>query len=119
MRRRPLRIGGQRWRVQLVPRRDPRMQEPPDSTLDGHTLPGECLILLADDLCADALEETLLHELDHAVNIVSGAKHEMDLRCRGAKLREEHEERIVRARTPIWHRLLKDLGFRFPKGLLR
>jgi hypothetical protein len=32
------------------------------------------------------------------------------------KERDALEERIVRARTPVWHALLKDLGFRFPKG---
>jgi len=110
------RVGGQRWRVHLVPRSDPRMQEDDGSTLDGHTIPEECLILIADDLCVEAREETLVHELDHAINIVSGARHEMELTCRGAKEKAEHEERVVRARTPVWHRLLKDLGFRFPKG---
>ena len=119
MSRAALRIGGQRWRVQLVPRTDTRMQEEDGTTLDGYTIPEECVILIADDLCLEAREETLVHELDHAVNIVSGAKHEMGLRYRGEKQRSEHEERIVRARTPVWHRLLKDLRFRFPKGLVR
>ncbi len=95
------------------------MQEDDGSTDDGCAIHEDCLILIADDLSPEVREETFLHELEHAINAVSGAKHEMGLRFRSDKARIEHEERIVRARTPLLHRVLKDLGFRFPKGLLR
>ena len=112
-------IGGTEWRVEVVPRSDPRLVEDGEK-LDGRCTPEQCLVLIADDLSSEAREELFVHEaLEHAINHISGARHEMGLRCRSAKAADEHEERIVRARTPLLHRLLKDLGFRFPKGLLK
>lgn len=119
-RRRRFYIGGTEWRVQIVPRTDPRMIDDDGSTLEGHCINEECLVLIAEDLSTEAREEVFVHEVfEHAINIVSGAKHEMGLRFRSEKTRAEHEERIVRARTPHLHRVLKDLGFRFPRGLLQ
>lgn len=118
-RRRPRRfhIGGQEWRVQFVPCTDPRLE---GGSLEGCAIFEDCLVLIRDDLSMEAREEVFVHEVfEHVINHVSGAGHEMGLRFRGEKAREEHEERIVRARTPHLHRVLKDLGFRFPKGLLR
>jgi hypothetical protein len=113
-------VGGQEWRVQFVPGTDPRILDETDGTpLQGAAFMEDCVILIRDDLGSEAREEVFVHELEHVINKVSGAAHEMGLRLRSAKARDEHEERIVRARTPLLHRVLKDLGFRFPKGLLQ
>lgn len=88
------------------------------SSIQGLTIHDECLMLIRDDLAMEVREEVFMHELEHIVNKVSGAEHEMGLRIRNEKKRVEHEERIVRARTPHNYRALKDLGFRLPKGLL-
>jgi hypothetical protein len=54
-----------------------------------------------------AVEDTLLHELLHAMMFVSGADKIYD----GDPVKEE---RLVTALTPTLHRLLKDLGLKFP-----
>lgn len=106
--------------MQIVPRSDERMQNDDGTTCEGCAIFEDCLVLLADDLGPEAREEVFVHEVfEHVINRVSGARHEMGLRLRSEKARDEHEERIVRARTPLIHRVLKDLGFRFPKGLLQ
>lgn len=86
--------------------------------IQGHTFFDEALVLIRDDLAMEVREEVFMHELEHIINKVSGAEHEMGLRFRNERKRAEHEERIVRARTPHNYRALKDLGFRLPKGLL-
>lgn len=116
--RRRFHVGSSEFRVQLVPASDPRMIEEDGSLIQGHTFYDECLVLIRDDLAMEVREEVFMHELEHIVNKISGAEHEMGLRFRNEKKREEHEERIVRARTPHMHRALKDLGFRIPRGLL-
>lgn len=51
-----------------------------------------------------------MHELLHAALFVSGAQA-----IYGRA--DSTEEKAVTALTPCLHRLLKDLGFRFPKGI--
>ena len=112
-----LHVGGQRIAVHIV-----RPSHPKLDGCYGMYLPDECLIYLSSELEGGALQDTLWHELDHAVNDIAGVSNLLGEAVRGrhgrrgGKRVEELEERIVRARTPIWHRLLKDLGFRFPKG---
>lgn len=111
MKRFGLRVGGQKVAVHIV-RRKHKMLE----GCDGIYHPELGRIYVADDLENSRREDTLLHELDHVVNDASGVNNVLKDACGLDKL-DATEEQIVRCRTPIWHRLLKDLGFRFPKGL--
>ena len=108
-----LHIGGQRWAVELVSPKSKYL------LVDGEPCDGVahydlCRICLRRDLPPQALEETLLHELLHATNRVTGASHVLDEAV--PKRAYAVEEHWVRTLTPVLHRLLKDLGFRFPKG---
>jgi hypothetical protein len=105
-----LRVGGQRIVVHLVREAHPKLEGNV-----GMYLPDECSIYLSSALSTTAREDTLFHELDHAVNCISGANNVLDGVAKGKRL-TEIEEQIVRCRTPVWHALLKDMGFRFPKG---
>ena len=78
-----------------------------DERVYGIAYPDECRIYLARNQSESSLEDSLIHELLHAAFAVSGAGHAI-----GDAVKEET---IVRALTPVWHRLLLDLGFRFPK----
>lgn len=101
-----LRVGGQRISVFKVRRKHPKL-----NGCDGCYYPAEGRVYLASDLEQDPLEDALFHELDHVVNEVGGVNAILE----EFKVPTKAEERIVRARTPIWHRLLKDLGFSFPR----
>lgn len=101
-----LQIGGQKWSVYLVPRKSKHL------FFDGAYNEGICeygksRIFVSNALPVAAREDTLLHELTHALFYVAGARAIIDS--------DDAEERIVRAMTPILHRLLSDLGFVFPK----
>lgn len=112
-------VGGQMWRVLLVQPTDPRIIDEEDGKpLEGCCIFDDCLMLLRVDFSIEAREEVFFHELDHIINRVSGARHEMTSHLRSEKSRDKHEERIVRYRTPVIHRVYKDLGFRIPKGLI-
>lgn len=102
-----LHIGGQLWGVYLVNPGHRRLQDEKEHVF-GITYPAESRIYLARGQSEQAFEDTLLHELLHAAANVSGAAFEIN--------DARKEERIVRAMTPVMHRLLKDLGFRFPKA---
>lgn len=107
-------VGGQRWAVDVLTSRSKLL------VLDGKACEGVahydlCRIVIARDLPEQGREEALLHELLHAVNHVSGAKHALVEAMPDGDV-HALEERMVRAITPVLHRLLKDLGFRFPKG---
>lgn len=110
-------VGGQRWTVSLLPRSSERLKGDADSDLlDGRTHPDDCEIAVAQEMHAEARDDTVLHELLHAAFGVSGAHNELVVKCRGSEKRaEELEERLIRALIPALHRMLKDLGFRFPK----
>ena len=107
-----LHIGGQRWGVYLVPPRSKLLADTTtgvraDERSVGRCDFDRCRIYVAKDIDQQAREDTLLHELLHALLHVCGADA-----CRSTAA----EERLVISLTPLLHRLLKDLGFRFPKG---
>lgn len=114
-----LRIGGQRVTLHLVPPNDPRLD-------DGYALCDfeQGRIYLANNLAPTVLEDAVFHELDHYVDEVSGGKRALLKAVQAPRKRGEAaieaavdlDEDMRRARTPIWHRLLKDLGFVFPRG---
>jgi hypothetical protein len=102
-------IGGQKWSVHLVSPKSKHL------IIDGEARFGscdysQCRIYIASDLDKSAREDALLHELLHALLCVSGAEAAYG---KSAKL----EEQLVSALSPMLHRLLQDLGFRFPRGL--
>ena len=103
-------VGGQRWRVYLVSPRSKYLRDEDDHTnkLDGQCFYDRCAIYIDRTLEESVFEDTLLHELMHAVLHVTGAS--------AVYGREpELEERLVSAATPALHRLVRDLGFHFPK----
>lgn len=108
-----LRVGGQKIAVHVVRRAHPKL-----AGCDGTYHPEMCAVYLASDLEAGAREDALFHELDHVVNDISGATNALAaaLSARPRAGLDALEEQLVRCRTPVWHRLLIDLGFRFPKG---
>jgi Zn-dependent peptidase ImmA (M78 family) len=106
-----LKVGGQRIGVYVVRRKHKMLDG-----ADGVYHPELARIYLASDLEEGPREDTLIHELDHVVNEVSGVNNVLRDACGASKI-DAVEEQIVRCRTPIWHRLLCDLGFRFPRGL--
>jgi hypothetical protein len=102
-------VGGQRWGVHLVSPRSKHLVNDEGTRLVGKCDYDRCRIYISSALDAPAREDTLLHELLHAALYVSGAEEAYG---------KEHaaEERLVTSITPVLHRLLRDLGFRFPKG---
>lgn len=104
-----LHVGGQKWSVYLVSARSKFLEDGAGGHLYGHTFLDQCRIYIDRDADEQSREDTLLHELLHACLHVSGGSI-------GAALDDVTEERLVRCLTPVLHRLLKDLGFRFPKG---
>jgi hypothetical protein len=107
-----LRIGGQKWTVHAVRGNSKHFDAAPDETVQGITYPDKCTIYVSRDLDHALREDVLLHEFLHAAFGVSGASHVLDETCSEPRI---VEERLVRAMTPILHRLLADLGFTFPK----
>lgn len=100
-------VGGQKWRVEIVRSNSPHLRHEDGDHTMGMTVYDKCRIYIDRDQDEQAREDTLLHELLHATFEVAGVR---------ILLNPELEERIIRALVPILHRLLKDLGFRFPKG---
>lgn len=108
-----LHIGGQKWGVYLV--------SPHSKHLVDHTTPVladersigrcdflRCRIYISNDVDEQVREDTLIHELLHAIIHVGGVHA-----CKSSSA----EEKLVIAMAPLLHRLVKDLGFRFPKGI--
>lgn len=100
-------LGGQKWTVYLVSGNSKHLRDN-EGHLAGYCDYEKCRIYVSKDLEEGMREDTLLHELLHAVLHVSGAEQVYD--CDAAK-----DERLVSTLTPMLHRLLKDLGFRFPR----
>lgn len=103
-----LHIGGQRWSVFLVSPKSKNLRGE-----DGSWRLGACnydrnRIYISKALEESAREDTLWHELMHALLYVTGAEKVYD--CDPIK-----DEQLVTAITPVMHRLLKDLGFQFPR----
>ncbi len=110
-----LHVGGQRWAVHVVSRKSKFLKSEIDgSQLNGCTFYEKCAIYLANDLGESALEDTLLHELLHATFFVSGSQHTLEQVCKADKAYAT-EEQLILSLTPVMHRLLADLGFRFPR----
>lgn len=101
-------IGGQLWKIKLVGKRSKHLREAGKWCLNGRCDYQSCTIYILRDLDDQAREDTLLHELLHALLFVSGAEAAYNS---DAKI----DESIVSALTPMLHRLLKDLGFVFPQ----
>lgn len=110
-------VGGQNWTVELLPREHPQLCGDTETELcDGRTHPDDCVVAVANIMAPEARDDATLHELLHASFLVSGARHELVMKCRGSEKRaDELEERLIRALTPVLHRMLKDLKFKFPK----
>jgi hypothetical protein len=104
-----LKIGGQRWGVFLCSPRSKYLRDDDGRRLDGYCCFDSSRIFLSRGLSESAREDTLLHELLHAMLHVSGGSVAYDRS-------QTTEEQIVAPLTPVLHRLLRDLGFRFPKG---
>lgn len=104
-----LHIGGQKWGVWLVSPRSKYLRDDAGDTCHGRCVFDQCRIYIDRTQDEQAREDTLLHELLHAALFVSGADA-----AYGKSI--SVEEKIVGPFVPVWHRLLKDLGFRFPKG---
>ncbi len=105
-----LHVGGQRWSVYLVAPTSKHLQGDDGDRHVGRCFYETCRIYISRDLDASARDDALLHELLHAALFVSGAEAAYG---KSAKA----EETLVSALTPCLHRLLQDLGFRFPKGI--
>ncbi len=103
-----LRIGGQRWGIYIAGPRSKWLRDEVGDVCKGLTHCDDCRIYISNELSEQARDEVLLHELLHATLHVSGASHAIS-----SATKEEH---IVRDVTPVLHRVLVDLGFRFPKG---
>lgn len=104
-----LHIGGQRWGVFLVSSKSKHLTDEAGSHCHGRCVFDQCRIYIDKTLDEQAREDTLLHELLHASLFVSGADAAYNKS-------NATEEKIVAPVTPVLHRLLKDLGFRFPRG---
>ena len=108
-------VGGQRWGVYVVKGGSRLLGADDDETVHGLTHFDKCRIYLSKSQDEQAFEDTFLHELLHAAIYVSGASNVLASQCKTADKAADVEEQIVRSLTPILHRVLKDLGFRFPK----
>ncbi len=104
-----LRVGGTRWAVYLVAANSKYLRDDDGDQVKGQTHFDECRIYITNAASEPARDELLLHELLHAVFHGTGASHSIG--------DGDKEEAIVRDLTPTLHRLLVDLGFRFPKGM--
>lgn len=96
------RLGAQKWSLWLVDPKDPRLGD----DVYGRTFLEACVILVSYDAVQDAAEDTIVHEIVHAVCGVSRASW---------LLGAEKEEEVIRAITPFIHQVLKDGGFKFPR----
>jgi hypothetical protein len=105
-----LNLGGQRWAVHVL-RDGAKALEGAQGVTDVDT----ARIYVSRDLAPDVFEDTFLHELLHAVLYVSGGTQALEANCRAGRANDT-EEQVIRCVVPVLHRLLKDLGFEFPKG---
>lgn len=115
-------IGGQKWRVILVSPRSKYLVDHVGERVAGRTWVNDCIIAINREIESQAREDTLLHELLHAAVFVSGGWSAIQ-RVTAAEPSEDEdaaqavEDDIVHPLAPILHRMLKDLGFRFPRGI--
>lgn len=102
-------VGGQLWAVHLVLPTNKNLINDAGGRCLGRCFFDRCRIYIDKRLNEQAREDTLVHELLHAALFVSGADA-----AYGQSL--VTEEKLVGPLVPVWHRLLKDLGFVFPKA---
>ncbi len=107
-----LRIGGQRWGVYLVSPKSKHLVYDDNDPCTGMCDYDSQRIYISSALDDSARSDVLLHELLHALMHVVGAQRIFD----SSGSVEEKDEALVSALTPCLHRLLADLGFRFPRG---
>ena len=102
-------IGGQRWKIKLVHPGNCHLIGDGGAPLHGCCELAKCTIYISKALCEDAREDTLLHELLHAVVYVTGAGEAAFAGVPAI------EEALVGTLTPTLHQVLRDFGFRFPR----
>jgi len=108
-----LQIGGSKWSVYLVA---PTSKHLEGGKYEGRCFFEKCRIYLSKEGSEDVIADRLLHELRHVLNRVNGVWEILE-NALGEKEAGRVEEALVSIETPHLHRLLKDLGFRFPKGI--
>lgn len=101
-------LGGQKWSVYLVSPNSKHLILEGGERCHGRCFYDTCRIYISKALDEGAREDALLHELLHALLYVSGAE-------KAYSGDPKKDEDLVGALTPMLHRLLKDLGFRFPR----
>lgn len=109
-------VGGQKWRVDLIKGNSKHFEADADENVYGITHAEKCRIYIAKEQDEQAREDTLLHELLHAVFGVAGVNSTLAEICEDRDEAYKVEDKMILAMTPVLHRLLKDLGFKFPKG---
>ncbi len=109
-------VGGQKWRVDLIKGNSKHFEAEADERVYGITHADKCRIYIAREQDEQVREDTLLHELLHAVFGVSGASNILASVCGERDAACKTEEDVITAITPLLHRALKEFGFRFPKG---
>ncbi len=109
-------VGGQKWRVDLIRGDSHHFEADEDEQVYGITHADKCKIYIAREQHEQIREDTLLHELLHAVFSVSGASNILTRAAEGREAAAKLEEDVVTAIAPHLHSCLKDIGFRFPKA---
>lgn len=111
-------IGGQKWTAYLVAPTNPDLQPetPGDKPYVGRCLFDKCVIKISRELGDQAREDTLIHEILHVLIRSSGMWDVLE-EAVGENVAGRAEETFVSVGTPLLHRLLTDLGFRFPRYL--
>ncbi len=113
MKLRDLHIGGQEWEIHLVGKRSKFIRQN-GKLVDGMCYFDKCRIYICKDNDPQSIEDTLLHEIFHAVMFVCGGSTALRAACIDDDAATKAEEAIVAGMTPIFHRVLKDIGFVFP-----
>jgi len=113
MKWRSLHIGGQEWSIYKVGKRSKFLRQG-GVRVEGQCFYDRCRIYVCKDADPQSVEDTLLHELLHACLFVCGGSTALGAACKDEDSATKAEEAIVAGMTPIFHRMLKDLGFVFP-----
>lgn len=108
-----LHIGGQEWSIFKVGKRSKFLRRG-SGRVEGQCFYDKCRIYVCKDNDPQSIEDTLLHEIFHAVMFVSGGSTALEAACVDEDAATKAEEALVAGMTPIFHRVLKDLGFVFP-----
>jgi hypothetical protein len=109
-----VRLGGQKWQVELVRKKHPVFE---GDNCHGMTVKDKCRIYVAKEYEESFRESTAVHEaFGHASFNVSGVS-QMILDLCGGDEEKAHavEEEMVSRLELVWYPLMCELGFRFPK----